>query len=71
MKKGQTVTVTYSGSKKVIGVKAEKKAAAPATITVTWNNNDITGSGKSFTKDGVTITAGSNIDFSDKNFMNG
>ena len=28
--KGQTVTVTYSGSKKVIGVKAEKKAAAPA-----------------------------------------
>lgn len=30
--KGQTVTVTYSGSKKVIGVKAEKKAAAPATV---------------------------------------
>ena len=28
VKKGQTVTVTYSGSKKVIGVKAEKKAAA-------------------------------------------
>ena len=26
--KGETVTVTYSGSKKVIGVKAEKKAAA-------------------------------------------
>ena len=26
--KGQTVTVTYTGSKKVIGVKAEKKAAA-------------------------------------------
>jgi len=37
------------------------------TITVTWNNNDITGSGNSFTKDGVTITAGS-IDFSEKNF---
>ena len=37
------------------------------TITVTWNNNDITGSGKSFTKDGVTITAGS-IDFDEKNF---
>ena len=31
VKKGQTVTVTYTGSKKVIGVKAEKKAAAPAT----------------------------------------
>ena len=27
--KGQTVTVTYSGSKKVLGVKAEKKAAVP------------------------------------------
>ena len=33
--KGQTVTVTYTGTKKVLGVKAEKKAAAPATITVT------------------------------------
>ena len=31
VKKGQTVTVTYTGSKKVIGVKAEKKAAAPAS----------------------------------------
>ena len=71
VKKGQTVTVTYSGSKKVIGVKAEKKAKAPAgPITVTWNNDDITGTGKSFTKDGVTITAG-NIDFTDKNFENG
>ena len=67
VKKGQTVTVTYNGSKKVIGVKAEKKAKAPAPITVTWNNDDITGSGKSFTKDGVTITAGS-IDFDDKSF---
>ena len=27
VKKGETVTVTYSGSKKVLGVKAEKKAA--------------------------------------------
>lgn len=27
------------------------------TITVTWNNDDITGSGNSFTKDGVTVTA--------------
>ena len=41
-------------------------------ITVTWNNDDITdtGSGDSFTKDGVTITAGS-IDFGQKNFMEG
>ena len=30
VKKGQTVTVTYTGTKKVIGVKAEKKAAASA-----------------------------------------
>ena len=45
--------------------------SAPATITVTWNNNDITGSGKSFTKDGVTITTANNIDFSEKNFMKG
>ena len=43
----------------------------PATITVTWNNNDITGTyGTSFTKDGVTINAGF-IDFEDKNFMEG
>ena len=33
--KGQTVTVTYTGTKKVIGVKAEKKSAAPATKTLT------------------------------------
>ena len=44
-------------------------------ITVTWNNNDITGSGNSFSKGGVTITAGSgvtitagSIDFDEKNF---
>ena len=69
--KGETVTVTYTGSKKVIGVKAEKKAAAPAgPITVTWNGADITGSGNSFTKDGVTLTAGF-IDFDQKIFMSG
>lgn len=32
--KGTEVTVTYTGSKKVIGVKAEKKAAAPASTTL-------------------------------------
>jgi hypothetical protein len=41
-----------------------------ATITVTWNNDDITGRGNSFTKDGVTITAGM-IDFNFKNFLRG
>ena len=40
--KGQTVTVTYTGTKKVIGVKAEKKAAAPASTpldntTTAWS----------------------------------
>ena len=45
-------------------------ADAETTITVTWNNDDITGSGNSFTKDGVTVTA-EFIDFDDKNFMKG
>ena len=39
--KGQTVTVTYTGSKKVIGVKAEKKAKAPAETTVTLTTGEI------------------------------
>ena len=47
-----------------------KVADAETTITVTWNNDDITGSGNSFTKDGVTVTA-EFIDFDDKNFMKG
>ena len=34
VKKGETVTVTYTGTKKVIGVKAEKKAAALLTLSV-------------------------------------
>ena len=41
VKKDQTVTVTYTGSKKVIGVKAEKKAAAPAETTVTLTTGEI------------------------------
>ena len=72
--KGQTVTVTYTGSKKVIGVKAEKKAAAPAgPITVTWNPSDIVPENPgdhSFTKDGITITAGS-CDFQALTFRGG
>ena len=47
-----------------------KVADAETTITVTWNNDDITGSGNSFTKDGVTVTA-EFIDFNHKNFMGG
>ena len=38
VKKGQTVTVNYTGSKKVIGVKAEKKKAAEKTITIGEQN---------------------------------
>ena len=62
---------TYTCSKASVTFAAGKyyqstlKMAPP--ITVTWNNNDITGSGNSFSKDGVTITAGS-IDFEDKSF---
>ena len=70
------------GTNKAMGIVVEDYSKKPAgtyqdtvtftakvvTIrTVTWNNDDITGSGNSFTKDGVTITAGS-IDFDEKNF---
>lgn len=54
--KGETVTVTYTGSKKVIGVKAEKKAAAGPTI-VTWNSPNFQGT--TYTQDGVTLTPSS------------
>ena len=37
VKKGTAVTVTYTGSKKVIGVKVEKKAETPAVQARTWN----------------------------------
>ena len=39
--KGTPVTVTYTGSKKVLGVKAEKKAAAP-TLAETLTTADMT-----------------------------
>ena len=72
--KGTPVTVTYTGSKKVIGVKAEKKAAAPAgPITVTWNPSDIVPENPgdhSFTKDGITITAAT-CDFQALTFAGG
>ena len=66
-----TVTI-YAEANDGSGVKGNcTVTVTPAIITVTWNNNDITGTwGKSFTKDGVTITAGF-IDFDDKNFMEG
>ena len=66
-----TVTI-YAEANDGSGVKGNcTVTVTPATITVTWNNNDITGTyGTSFTKDGVTITAG-DIEFEDKNFIGG
>ena len=75
--------ITTTGTSKPIGVivteYSEKSAGdyedeitykAEVQITVTWNNDDITGSGTTFTKDGVTVTA-EMIDFDHKNFMGG
>ncbi len=72
VKMGSEVKMTAKEGYKFRKVEVKKKAAAPATITVTWKGADITGTGggKSFTKDGVTITAG-DIEFMDKNFLNG
>ena len=42
VKKGQTVTVTYTGSKKVIGVEVKKKAEV-LTITVAKGSTDLSG----------------------------
>ena len=65
-----TVTI-YAEANDGSGVKGNcTVTVTPATITVTWNNDDITGSGNSFTKDGVTITA-NYIDFPDKSFQGG
>ena len=71
----QSVTVQdWTTGEILAGGQAEEEVSVivPATITVTWNNDDITGTGygKSFTKDGVTITA-EDIDFEYKNFMHG
>ena len=41
VKKGQQVTVTYTGSKKIIGVKAEKKAATTSTQLSAVTTSDI------------------------------
>ena len=65
--KDQTVTVTYTGSKKVIGVKAEKKAKAAATDLSTINANYTASDGELLTgtlagnykisiADGATVT---------------
>ena len=38
---GDKVTATYTGAKKVIGVKVEKKAKAAVMTTVTWNSTNV------------------------------
>ena len=60
VKKGQTVTVTYTGTKKVIGVKAEKKAAEPVADII-WDGTNVTdlnveSTYASYTKDGVKLS---------------
>ena len=73
VKMGSEVKVKANTGYKFRKVEVKKGGAAAAkTITVTWNGADITGTGggTSFTKDGVTITAG-DIEFMDKNFLNG
>ena len=72
VKMGSEVKVKAATGYKFRKVEVKKGGAAPTTITVTWNGADITGTGggTSFTKDGVTITAG-DIEFMDKNFLNG
>ena len=68
VKKGETVTVTYTGTKKVLGVKAEKKKAGPLAaafengtkfkVGYNWNHNttylEFTNSGGTY-----SITSGS------------
>ena len=69
VKMGDKEAISFGASQTLTGKVYNVKKYAP--VTVTWNNNDITGSGNSFTKDGVTITAGYMIDFSDKVFLGG
>lgn len=71
--KGQTVTVTYSGTKKVIGVKAEKKAAAPAETTVTLTTGEIgdlsSWDSNSKTINGITIAVSGDAQFHSTGLM--
>lgn len=57
---GETVTVTYNGTKKVIGVKAEKKAAEPVADII-WDGTNVTdlnveSTYASYTKEGVKLS---------------
>ena len=70
VKMNSKVTITAKEGYKFRKVEV-KKGIAPNTITVTWNKDDITGSGSSFTKDGVTVYANRPIDFYYKEFTRG
>ena len=72
VKKGQTVTVTYTGAKKVIGVKAEKKAAEPVADII-WDVTNVTdiavqGDFLTYEKEGVTLSG--NADNMEVNWVN-
>ena len=72
VKKGQTVTVTYTGTKKVIGVKAEKKAAEPVADIV-WDGTNVSdlrvqGDFLTYEKEGVTLSG--NADNMEVNWVN-
>ena len=61
---GTAMTVTYNGTKKVIGFKVEKKAKAPAepVADIVWDATNVTdlyadGYGTSYEKEGVTMSA--------------
>ena len=72
VKKDQTVTVTYTGSKKVIGVKAEKKKA-PAETTVTLTTGEIgdlsSWGSNSKTINGITIAVSGDAQFHSTGLM--
>ena len=53
---GTEMTVTYNGTKKLLGMKVEKVAAPAPTTTVTWNSSDFYFDPNPYTKDGVTLT---------------
>ena len=58
--KGTEVTVTYTGTKKVIGVKAEKKAAEPVADII-WDGTNVTdlnveSTYASYTKEGIKLS---------------
>ena len=71
VKKSETVTVTYTGTKKVIGVKAEKKSAADPTVTLTPGEiGDLTSGGSSSKAiNGITIAVSGDAHFNTAGLM--